>query len=237
MHGVVNATRETIKIKSADGQEFSGFLARPESGTGPGLLLIQEIFGVNSHIRDVADLYAREGFVVLAPDVFWRSEPGMQLGYSAAEVEKGIAIVQKSDFKLILSDLAEAISTLHHLPGVQDKVGAVGYCMGGNLTYRLAAEGKIDAGVSYYGGGIDQLLDQASNIKCPLIMNFAEVDDYIPLEAIKKIEKAFEKHDKVTIYTYPGVHHGFNCDQRASYDRKSAMLAYSRSAAFFHKYL
>lgn len=237
MHGIMNATHETVKIKSADGKEFSGFLARPEKGTGPGIILIQEIFGVNSHIRDVADLYAREGFVVLAPDVFWRIDPGIELGYGEKDMVKGMALYQKSDFTQIVSDLSDAIVTLHNLPGVADKVGVVGYCMGGNLAYRLAAQGKVDAAVSYYGGGIDQVLDQANGVKCPLLMHFAEADDHIPPSSVEKIKKAFEGNKNVTIYTYPGVHHGFNCDQRASYDRKSAMLAYSRSAAFFHKYL
>jgi carboxymethylenebutenolidase len=237
MPEVMNATRETIKIKSDDGKEFSGYLARPEKGTGPGLIVVQEIFGVNSHIRDVADLYAREGFVVLAPDVFWRAQPDIQLGYDAKDMAKGMELYQKSDFNQLVSDISDAISTLHNLPGVEDKVGVVGYCMGGNLAYRLAAQGKVDAAVSYYGGGIDHLLDLAKGIKCPLLLQLAGEDDHMPLAAIDKIKKATEDNKNITIYTYPGAHHGFNCDQRPAYDRKSAMLAYSRSAAFFHKYL
>ncbi len=116
-------------------------------------------------------------------------------------------------------------------------MGVVGYCMGGNLAYRLAAQGKVDAAVCYYGGGIDQILDQAKGVKCPILMHFGELDDHIPVTSVEKIKKALEGNKDATIYTYSGAHHGFNCDQRGSYDRKSAMLAYSRSAAFFHKYL
>jgi len=228
---------ENITIKSSDGKEFSGYLARPESGSGPGLLLIQEIFGVNSHIREVADLYAQEGFVVLAPDLFWRIEPGVEIGYSQKELEKGMGYYQKLDFKQAVSDLGDAVATLRKLLSVTGKVGAIGYCLGGHLAYRLAASGKVDASVSYYGGGIDQALDEAKNIKCPLIMHFGELDTHIPLAAVEKIRKAVAGKEFVTIYVYRGADHGFNCDQRGSYDRKSAMLAYSRSAAFLHKHL
>ncbi|PWT96513.1 MAG: carboxymethylenebutenolidase [Candidatus Melainabacteria bacterium] len=228
---------ENIKIKSGDGKEFPGFLCRPESGSGPGLLLIQEIFGVNDHIRDVADLYAREGFVVLAPDLFWRIEQGIQLGYSDKDMAKGMELYQKLDFGLGVSDLAHVATILRQMPGVNGKVGAVGFCMGGNFAYRLAAHGRVDAAVSYYGGGIDQILDQAKGITSPLIMHFGEKDSHIPQAAVEKIRKAVEGNPLVSIYVYRGADHGFNCDQRGSYDRKSAMLAFARSTAFLHKHL
>jgi carboxymethylenebutenolidase len=228
---------ENIKLKSGDGNEFSGFLARPEHGSGPGILLIQEIFGVNDHIRDVADLYAKEGFVVLAPDLFWRIAPGVQLGYSEKDIAKGFEYYQKLDFTQTAADLSEVAGILRQMPGVTGKVGCVGYCMGGNFAFRLATAGKVDASVSYYGGGIDQILDQAKRIICPLLMHFGEKDSHIPLESVNKIKKAVEGNPLVTIYVYKDADHGFNCDQRSSFDRKSAMLAYSRSAAFFHKHL
>jgi len=228
---------ENISIKTIDGESYSGYLCRPESGSGPGLIIVQEIFGVNDHIKDVADLYAREGFITLAPDLFWRTQPGVQLGYNENDMKKGFEYYQKLDWKQAASDLADAATTLRALPGVNGKVGAVGYCMGGHFAYKLATHGKVDASVGYYGGGIDQALDEAKNVNCPLLLHFGEIDDHIPPEAIEKIRKALAGNPKVTIYVYRGAHHGFNCDQRASYDRKSAMLAYSRSAAFLHKYL
>lgn len=228
---------EKLLIKAADGNQFSGYLAKPQSGKGPGLLVIQEIFGVNSHIRDMVDLYAMEGFVALAPDVFFRIKPGVELGYSDAELQEGIGYAQKIDFKQLVQDLSVAARTLKSTDGVTGKIGAVGYCMGGFVTYLLAANNVIDAGVSYYGGGIDKSLDQSSSIKCPLLMHFAELDRHIPMSAVDTISNALKSKPEVKILTYPEVDHGFNCDQRSAYDRKAAMLAYARSATFLHKHL
>ncbi len=226
-----------IKIKTKDKQEFSGFLCQPPAGNGPGLLLIQEIFGVNSHIKDVADLYAQEGFVVLAPDLFWRSEPGVEIGYTNTDFAKGLELYGKLDMEQAISDLVDAIETLRKLPSVTGKVGAIGFCLGGHIAYRLAARGKVDAAVSYYGGGIDQALAEAKNLQVPMIMHFADQDKYISAEAIKKIRSAVADKPNVTIHEYAGVDHGFNCDQRQTYNRQAAMLAYGRSAAFLHKHL
>ncbi len=228
---------EYIKIKTTDNKEFSGYLSKPPSGKGPGLLLVQEIFGINSHIREVADLYAQEGFVVLAPDLFWRVQPGVELGYNSEDFAKGLDLYGKLDMNQALSDLSDAINTLKELPAVAGKVGAVGYCLGGNISYRLASRGKVDAAVSYYGGGIDQALDEAKNLHCPLLMHFADLDKYISADAVKNISTSLANKPAVKIYTYSNVDHGFNCDQRSTYNRQAAMLAYSRSAAFLHKHL
>ena len=203
-----------IKIKSSDNKEFSGYLCLPPAAKGPGLLLVQEIFGVNSHIKEVAQLYAQDGFVVLAPDLFWRTEAGVEL-----------------------SDLGDAIDTLKTLPEVSGKIGAIGYCLGGHIAYRLASRNKVSAAVSYYGGSIDQVLDEAKTLHTPLIMHFAELDKYIPAPATEKISAALKNNAHVVIHHYPGVDHGFNCDQRGSYNRQAAMLAFARSSAFLHKHL
>jgi carboxymethylenebutenolidase len=229
---------EYIKIKTKkEAEEFSGYLCLPPTGKGPGLLLIQEIFGVNSHIRDVAQLYAAEGFVVLAPDLFWRTEKGVELSYDGPGFAKGLELYGKLNMNQALADLSDAIDTLRALPSVTGNVGAVGYCLGGHIAYRLAARDKVDAAVCYYGGSIDQALDEAKNVNCPMIMHFAELDTYIPVATVEKISAALVNKDKVKIYNYAGVDHGFNCDQRNTYNHKAAMLAYSRSAAFLHKYL
>ena len=228
---------EYIKIKTEEAKEFSGFLCLPPGGRGPGLLLIQEIFGVNSHIRDVADLYAQDGFVVLAPDLFWRSEKDFEAGYDKEGFTKGLALAGKMNIDQVIDDLSDTVGVLRALPSVTGKVGVIGYCLGGHIAYRLAARGKVDAAVYYYGGGIEKSLDEAKNINCPMIMHFAEKDTYIPATALEKIKTALANKKNVTIYEYAGVDHGFNCDQRSAYDRKAAMLAYSRSSAFFHKYL
>jgi carboxymethylenebutenolidase len=235
MNGVFKMAVETIKIKTSDHKEYDGFISRPEKGNGAGTLLIQEIFGVNEHIRDVAELYAQAGYTILAPDFFWRTNPGIQLGYGDAELKKGIEIAQKLDWDKATQDLIDAVETLRKQPGV-NKIGAVGYCMGGTFAYGLACRNAVDAAVSYYGGGIDQRLADAPKIKIPLLMHFASDDEYIPATALQKIKQALA-HAKPKIYIYNGVHHGFNCDQRASYDRKSAMLAFARSLEFFNRNL
>ncbi len=228
---------EMIQIEaSAGGGKFSAYLAKPENGSGPGLLLVQEIFGVNSHIKEVADLYASDGFVVLAPDVFWRAEPMLDLGYNAEGIQKGLSAVGKLDDKLLMSDLADTIKKLRSLSS-SPKIGVCGYCFGGYIAYRVAAAQLVDASVSYYGGRIEGSLDLAKNVQCPMIMHFAGNDDHIPLSTVIAIRDAFAKSPQVQILVYNDVDHGFNCDQRASYNREAAMLAYARSSAFLHKNL
>jgi carboxymethylenebutenolidase len=228
---------EIIQIEaSAGGGSFSAYLAKPENKSGPGLLLIQEIFGVNSHIRDVANLFAQDGFVVLAPDIFWRIEPGVELGYDANTMQKGRAIVEKLDDKLLMSDIADTTKKLRSLSS-SPKVGVCGYCFGGTMAYRIAAAQLVDASVSYYGGKVANYLDQAKNVQCPMIMHFAGNDDHIPLSTIISIRDAFAKMPNVHVIVYNDVEHGFNCDQRGTYNRQAAMLAFARSSAFLHKNL
>jgi carboxymethylenebutenolidase len=225
----------TVKIKTSDGKEYNGFLTRPEVSNGAGIVLVQEIFGVNDHIRDVASLYAQEGYTVLAPDLFWRTDPDVQLGYSQGEIEKGIGIMQKLDLDVATQDLIDAVAALRKVSGIK-KIGAVGFCMGGMFAYRLACRNAVDASVAYYCGGIDQQLAEATKLKTPLLMHFADTDNYIPMPAIEKIKQAVAPA-KAIVHVYKGVDHGFNCDQRGSYDRKSAMLAFARSLEFFNKHL
>lgn len=228
---------EYIKIKSKDNKEFSGYLCTSSTGRGPGLLLVQEIFGINSHIREVAELYAQDGFTVLAPDLFWRAEPGIQLSYNEKDFAKGLELYGKLDMEQAINDLSCAVDTLRLLPETTSKVGAVGYCLGGLIAYKLACRDIVDASVAYYGGGTDQALDEAKNLTRPLLMHFAEADKFIPKTAIEKIRTTLAGKSNVTIYTYPNVDHGFNCDQRGSYNRQSAMLAFARSSAFLHRWL
>ncbi len=228
---------KNIKLKAKDDKEFSAYLALPEGGRGPGMVVIQEIFGVNSHVRSVVDLYAQLGFVAMAPDVFFRIKPGLDIGYSDAELQEGFSYYQKLDFDQAVEDLASAVESMKAMPEVVAKVGSVGYCMGGQLSCRLAVKNACDAGVVYYGGGIEPFIDQASNLTTPLLMHFAEKDDYIPISTVDKIKEALAEKRDTSVYLYPGVDHGFNCDQRGSYDRFSAMVAIARTNWFLHKHL
>lgn len=173
----------------------------------------------------------------MAPDLFWRSEPEIDMAYSEKESAKGIELYSKLDMNQAMSDLGDAIDTLCQLPGVTGKIGSVGYCLGGQIAYRLACRGLVSASVSYYGGNIDHALDEAKGLNRPLLMHFAKSDEYISAEAVEKIRTAIASKPNVIIHVYEDVNHGFNCDQRGSYNREAAMLAYSRSAAFLHKYL
>ncbi len=224
-----------LNIKTETGLGYSGYLALPAKAKGPGMLVVQEIFGVNSHIREVCDLYAAAGFVALAPDVFWRAQPNVELTYSPEDAQTGIALMQKCDQKQILQDFGAALKALRAVPECTDKVGVVGYCFGGTAAYHLACHDMVDCAVGYYGGGIDKALDQAKNLSRPLMLHFGEKDNHISMESVDKVRQALTAKG-VEVFVYP-ADHGFNCDQRPSYDRQSAMIAYGRSMVFFNKTL
>ena len=228
---------KTIDIATKTGKGFTGYLATPTEKKAPGIILIQEIFGVNSHIKSVADLYAKAGYVVLAPDVFWRVQPGVELTYSQDDMQKGMGLIKQCDQEQILKDLGSAIEVLKAQPQCAGKVGAVGYCLGGSLAYRLATHDMVDCAVGYYGGNITQCLDEAKNLHCPIMLHFGGKDTHIPMEAVDKIRTALDGKGHVEIFVYEDADHGFNCDQRKSYDRESAMLAYGRSQVLLTKSL
>jgi carboxymethylenebutenolidase len=228
---------EDIKLKAQDGKEFSAYKAVPEDGRGPGLLVIQEIFGVNSHIREVVDLYAQLGFVALAPDVFFRIKPGLNIGYSPDDIQEGFKYYQALDFDQTVIDLTSVVGSMRAMKEVVAKVGSVGYCMGGQLSFRLGTKNVVDAAVAYYGGGLEPIIDQTKDLKTPLLMHFAEKDDHIPRTTVEKVEEALAGKRGASVHTYPGADHGFNCDQRGSYDRTSAMIALARTNLFLRKYL
>ncbi len=211
---------------------FAGVLALPPAGRGPGLLLFQEIFGVNAHIRAVAEQYALDGFVVLAPDVFWRQAPKVDLGYEGADRQRGIQLMQGYGAPDALSDIATSVAALRARPEVAGaKVGAIGYCMGGRLAYLAAATAGVDAAVAYYGGGIQGQLDRAAAVECPIQFHYAGHDDNIPPAAVESVRTAFAGK-AAEFHLYPDAHHGFNCWARSAYHAPSAALAHGRSLAF-----
>jgi carboxymethylenebutenolidase len=227
----------TIDIKTDAGSGYTGYLSLPPSGKGPGILLIQEIFGVNSHIKEVADLYAAAGYVVLAPDVFWRVQPGVQLGYTPEDVQKGMALFGQCKPEQVLLDLGKAADTLKKQPQFTGKLGVVGYCLGGTLAYLMATADLADVAVGYYGGNIDKYLDAAKNLHCPLMLHFGEKDAHIPQAKVDLIADALKGKGHVEIFVYKNADHGFNCEQRQSYDRQSAMLAYGRTMVLLSRVL
>lgn len=208
---------------------FTGYLALPPAGRGPGLLLWPEIFGINPHIRAVAEQYALDGFVVLAPDVFWRDAPRVELGYEGADRDQALGLMRRYEEALARADITTALQALRARPEVQGKVGSLGYCMGGRLAYLTAATTNVDAAVAYYGGGIQNLLALADDVRCPLQLHYAEIDDSIPLTAVQAVREALPQAE---VHLYARARHGFNCWARAAYHAPSATLAHGRSLAF-----
>ena len=214
-----------------------GYLALPPGGSGPGLLLFQEIFGVNEHIRAVAEQYAADGFVVLAPDVFWREAPRVELGYVGDDRTRGMALAQSLQLPQLLADMATALAVLRDRPEVGGrKVGTLGYCMGGRLAWLAAAATNVDCAVAFYGGGIHTMLDRAAAVRCPLQFHYAEHDDHIPPAAVEQVRAAVAGK-AAELHVYPGAHHGFNCWARASYHAASAALSHGRATAFLASHL
>jgi carboxymethylenebutenolidase len=209
---------------------FAGFLTLPPAGRGPGLVLFQEIFGVNAHIRALAEQYALDGFVVLAPDVFWRVAPRVELGYDDAQRDRGRALMAALQPADVLADIRSSVAALRALPECSAKAGAIGYCLGGRLAYLAAATTDVDAAVAYYGGGIHGQLDRAAQVRCPIQFHYAEHDEHIPPAATKASRTCCTAAgDQARVFVYAGAHHGFNCWDRGSYHVPSAALAHGRS--------
>jgi carboxymethylenebutenolidase len=224
-----------IDINTAQGSKFRGYFAVPASGAGPGIVLCQEIFGINAYIREVADYYAEEGYVVLAPDLFWRLEKNVDLGYTEAEWKKAFDLLQRMDVDKAMEDITAAVRTLRTRAEVSGKVGALGFCLGGRLAYLAAARSGVDCAVGYYGVTIEKYLNEASRIKVPMVLHFASEDKYAPPETVEKIRNTFSGRTDVEIYSYPGVDHAFARTGGMHYDRPAAMMAHSRSIALFRK--
>jgi carboxymethylenebutenolidase len=226
-----------IDIAAADGGKFKGYLAVPASGSGPGILLLQEIFGVNASMRAVADYYAEEGYVVLVPDLFWRLRPGIELGYGEDDFKTAFGYYQRFDVDQSIKDAADALKSLRARPELAGKVGALGFCLGGNLAYLVAARTDVACAVSYYGVGIEASLGEAEKAKCPMVFHFAELDRFAPEAAREQIKAAFARRPDVECYLYPGCDHAFAAPERPSFNKPATLMAHSRSIALFRKVL
>lgn len=226
-----------ISLTAEDGQAYDAYLALPPAGTGPGLVLFQEIFGVNAHIRAVAEQYALAGFVVLAPDVFWRQQRRAELGYEGTEREQALALMKGADAASLAADVRTSVAALRARPETAGrKVGAFGYCMGGRLAFIAAATAGVEAALSYYGGGIQNQLALAPKITVPMLFHYAGHDPMIPPEAVAQV-KAAMAGKPAAFYDYADAHHGFNCWARAAYHPASAALALGRSLSFLAEHL
>ena len=216
---------------------FRGYLARPDAGSGPGIVVIQEIFGVNAVMRGIADDLAAQGYVALVPDLFWRLEPGVDItDQSDAEWKKALDLMQRFDIDKGVEDIQAAIATLRRQPGVA-KVGAVGYCLGGLLAYLTATRTDIDASVGYYGVNIPAFLGEANLIRRSLMLHIAAEDGFVPQPAQQQMIDGLKDNPWVTLHRYDGVDHAFARPGGKHFDDAAATLANSRTAAFFRRHL
>ena len=226
-----------ITLSSPDGK-FGAYLAQPSSNKGPGIVVIQEIFGVNQVVRDICDGLAAHGYFALAPDLFWRLEPNIQItDKSEAEWKKAFELYQKFNAETGVKDIQLAITHLRGVPGAGPKIGAVGYCLGGYLAYLTAARTNVDASVGYYGVSIEQALNEKDKIKKPLLLHLAEKDQFVPPAAQTQIIDAFKGHPFVTTHQYAGVDHAFARVGGQHFDKAAADLANARTAEFFKTHL
>ena len=218
---------DLIKITARDNHQFSAYISQPSGKPKAGIVIIQEIFGVNTHIKELTDLYASKGYLSIAPSLFDRVEKNVALNYDEKGVSKGRHLKKLCD-KDALKDIEACISVVSSA----GKVGVIGYCWGGSLSWRIGCESSnLSASVCYYGGDIPKLRDLKS--KCNVLTHFGELDKSIPKEAVKIFE---QMRPEVLTYTYP-ADHGFNCDHRTQYNKTCAKVALDRTLKFLEKNL
>ena len=227
-----------VTINAADGGTFTGYLAKPASGTGPGIVVAQEIFGVNHVMRQICDDLAAQGYFALCPDLFWRQEPGIQItDKTDAEWAKAFELYKGFSEVKGVEDLISGLNLLRTVEGCTGSVGALGFCLGGKLAYLMATRSSVNCSVGYYGVGIEKNLDEANAITNPLLLHVAEKDQFVPPEAQAQIKEILSKVPYATVYTYPGCDHAFARVGGAHFDKNAADLANQRTAAFLAEHL
>jgi carboxymethylenebutenolidase len=219
-----------MQLNAQDGHTFEAYLSDLPSPPRGGLVLVQEIFGVNSHIRAVADALAGEGYRVLAPALFDRIKPGIQLGYTEDDVARGRELATEIGF--IEKPMLDVAACFEFLKQQNLKVGVIGFCWGGALAWKAAQDLELSAAVGYYGGNIGSMLAPAP--RSPVLLHFGERDEHIPMATVEAIRA--KAYPNVEVHTYPAGH-GFNCDQRESFEPISAQRAWTRSLDFFKAHL
>ncbi|RDD62644.1 dienelactone hydrolase family protein [Ferruginivarius sediminum] len=222
---------ETVRLQASDGHGFDAYVARPQGDPKTGLVVCQEVFGVNEHIREVADSFAEAGYLTIAPHLFDRIERGVSLGYGPDDLDYGRSLRARIDWDDAALDIEAAVKRLREELGQDARIGVVGYCWGGSLAWLAACRLPVQAAVGYYGGQIYELNDE--DPRCPTMLHFGEED---PIIAFDQVEAIREAHPDVIDHVYRAGH-GFNCDRREDYDEAAANLARSRTLAFLAQHL
>ncbi|HEY0488981.1 MAG TPA: dienelactone hydrolase family protein [Telluria sp.] len=228
---------ERIMIDTPDGS-FGAYVAKPTATPAPAIVVIQEIFGINADLRETCDQLAEQGFIAICPDLFWRMQPGVELtDQSEEEWKQAMAFYKAFDVEKGVEDIGAALKTARGYKGANGKVGVMGFCLGGLMTFLTAARKDPDAAAAYYGGGTDQHVAEMKSVSCPMIMHLGEEDEYIPAPAREKIVKVAESQPNITVYTYAGQNHAFARHRGVHYDAASAKQANQRTYDFFKKHL
>lgn len=229
---------ETLTIEAGDGR-FTALVVRPDDpGPAPVIVVLQEIFGVNAGIRQIAAAYAVQGYIAVCPDLFWRFEPGLSLSeHTEANWRKGFDYYGRYDFDQGVDDILRTLEAAKTLNGGNGKVGLTGYCLGGLMTFLGAARGRPDAAVVYYPGGAERYVDEGDKVDCPLMMHLAGDDEYIGHEARETIVDGLSRNRSIEIHVYPGRNHAFARPGGDHYDEADALLANGRTQTFFRQHL
>ncbi|MCJ8162687.1 dienelactone hydrolase family protein [Acinetobacter zhairhuonensis] len=228
---------QTIQIKTKTGKQFSAYLVTPSSGKGPGIVMCQEIFGVNAVMREKADFLAEEGYTVLVPDLFWRDAPNIELGYTPEDFEKAFKLYQQYDENLGVEDIQDSLAYLQSRPECDTStgLGVVGYCLGGKLAYLAACRlPEVACAVGYYGVGLENVLDELANLKGRLVLHIAELDQFTPPDARQTILQAANQYSNVKAYVYEDVDHAFARPKSEHYHKPSARFAHERTVTALH---
>lgn len=224
-----------VKISTMDGSgNFSAYMSLPETEMkAPAVIIIQEIFGVNKVMRDICDNLSQAGYITICPDLFWRQEPNIQLtDKSEAEWKRAFELFNGFDLNRGIEDLKATLSYMRRNNACSGKVGTLGYCLGGKLAYLMATRSNADCNVSYYGVGLERMMEEAGNIRAPLLMHIAEKDKFVPPEAQAVIMTGIKNNRRVQAYLYQGVDHAFARVGGEHYNREAAALANGRTAEF-----
>ena len=225
--------QERVTIKAHDGGTFGAYVARPAQEKSPAVVVIQEIFGINAVMRGICADLAKKGFTAICPDLFWRQQPGIDItDKTEAEWKQAFALYNGFDVGLGVEDLKSTLAFIRADKKTNGRAGTIGYCLGGKLAYLMAARSDADCGVSYYGVGLDELLDEAGNIKKPLLMHIAEKDKFVPPAARQKIVETLSKNPHVALHVYQDVDHAFARVGGEHYDGAMAETANMRTAQF-----
>jgi carboxymethylenebutenolidase len=229
--------QEDLKIKASDGT-FTAYVAAPVTTPAPVVVVIQEIFGVNSGLRQIADDLAKQGFLAVCPDLFWRFEPGLQLSdHKESDWKKGLDFYGRYDFDAGVKDIAATIAAARKLSGSTGRVGVMGFCFGGLMTFLAAARLDLDAAVEYYGAETQRYVSEGKRIKKPLLMHLAGEDEFMDKAAQAIIIKELADNPYIKIHTYPGCNHAFARPNGDHYDAKNAETSNARTLAFFKQHL